>query len=106
MAEIKLNADFLNDLYACKDVNGVIALAKTKGIDLTEEQAGKVFESLQGRELTDEELEQVTGGAMGPNVAGVIGSAVVVGILTLMFNHSMVLTAVNNTQQTEISHAD
>ena len=66
MAEIKLNADFLNDLYACKDVHGVIVLAKTKGIDLTEEQAGKVFESFQGRELTDEELEQVTGGAGAP----------------------------------------
>ena len=64
MSEIKLNADFLNDLYACKDVNGVIALAKTKGIDLTEEQAGKIFAYTQREELTDEELDQITGGGV------------------------------------------
>ena len=62
MAEIKLNADFLNDLYACKDVDGVMVLAKSKGFDLTEEQAGKIFAYTQREELTDEELDQITGG--------------------------------------------
>ena len=62
MAEIKLNADFLNDLYACKDVAAVVALAKSKGFDLSEEQAGKIFAYTQREELTDEELEQITGG--------------------------------------------
>ena len=33
-------------------------------------------------ELTDKELEGVSGGGMGPNVAGVIGSAVTPGVLT------------------------
>ena len=33
------------------------------------------------RELTPEELEQVTGGAAGPKVAGVIGSAAAAGII-------------------------
>ena len=33
------------------------------------------------RELTEEELKEVAGGSMGPNVSGVIGSAVVAEIL-------------------------
>ena len=38
------------------------------------------------RELTPEEWEQVTGGAMGPNVAGVIGTAVAAGTLMTQFS--------------------
>ena len=64
MAEIKLDAKFLNELYACKDVKEVMALAKIKGIDLTEEQAGKIFVFTQREELTDEELDQLTGGTV------------------------------------------
>ena len=33
-------------------------------------------------ELTEKELEGVAGGEIGPNVAGVIGSAVSPGVLT------------------------
>ena len=33
-------------------------------------------------ELKEKELEGVSGGAMGPNVVGVIGSAVAAGVLT------------------------
>ena len=33
-------------------------------------------------ELTEKELEDVSGGGMGPNVAGVIRSAVAPGVLT------------------------
>ena len=32
------------------------------------------------RELTPEDLERVTGGAKGPNVVGIIGSAIAVGV--------------------------
>ena len=37
---------------------------------------------IPAQELTDKELEGVSGGGMGPNVAGVIGSAVSPGVLT------------------------
>ncbi len=37
------------------------------------------------RELTEEELKEVTGGSMGPNVAGVIGSAVAAGTTMAVF---------------------
>ena len=37
------------------------------------------------RELTPEELEQVTGGAAGPKVEGVIGSAAAAGIILKSF---------------------
>ena len=36
-------------------------------------------------ELTEEELEQVTGGAAGPKVEGVIGSAAAAGIILKSF---------------------
>ena len=37
------------------------------------------------RELTPEELKEVTGGSMGSNVAGVIGSAVAAGTYMAIF---------------------
>ena len=37
--------------------------------------------------LSDEEMKEVNGGhAMGPNVAGVIGTAVAAGVLTAFIN--------------------
>ena len=38
------------------------------------------------RQLTEEELEQVNGGAAGPKVAGVIGSAAAAGIILKIFD--------------------
>ena len=37
---------------------------------------------IPAEELNEKELEGVSGGGMGPNVAGVIGSAVSPGVLT------------------------
>lgn len=62
MSELKLNKEILTALMNCKDVKEVMALAKTKGINLNEEQAGKVFASTHGEELTDEELDMIVGG--------------------------------------------
>ena len=47
------------------------------------EEVETVNEKLQ--ELTPEELEQVTGGAAGPKVEGVIGSAAAAGIILKSF---------------------
>ena len=62
MSELKLNKEILAALENCKDPKEVMALAKTKGIDLNEEQAAKLFACTHNEELTDEELEQVVGG--------------------------------------------
>lgn len=65
MSEIKLNKEILTALMNCKDAKDVMALAKTKGIDLNEEQAGKVFASTHSEELTDEEMDMIVGGYTG-----------------------------------------
>ena len=58
---------------------------KTKEeLNALKEEVNSVNEKL--KELTPEELEQVTGGATGPKVAGVIGSAVAAGIILKTFD--------------------
>ena len=65
MFELKLNKEILAALENCKDAKDVMALAKTKGIDLNEEQANKVFASTHSEELTDEEMDMIAGGWNG-----------------------------------------
>ena len=65
MFELKLNKEILAALENCKDTKDVMALAKTKGIDLNEEQAGKVFASTHKEELTDKEMDMIVGGGYG-----------------------------------------
>lgn len=62
MSEIALNKEILTALMNCKDAKEVMAFAKTKGIDLNEEQTNKVFASTHGEELTDEEMDMIVGG--------------------------------------------
>ena len=57
----------------------------------TQEELNAIKDELEAlseklRELTPEEREQVTGGAMGPNVAGVIGTAFAAGTLMTQFS--------------------
>ena len=52
-------------------------------LNALKEEVEAVNEKLQ--ELTPEELEQVTGGAAGPKVEGVIGSAAAAGIILKSF---------------------
>ena len=53
-------------------------------LDALKEEVETVNGKLQ--ELTPEELEQVTGGAAGPKVEGVIGSAAAAGIILKIFD--------------------
>ncbi len=62
MAEIKLNEKVIEELQGCKDAKEVVALAKGKGIDLTEEKAGKILAVVQNDKLSDADLGQVVGG--------------------------------------------
>ena len=62
MAEIKLNQEMICALQNCKDVKSFMALAKSRGLEISEEQAEKIFDTLQNAEMSDEELEKVAGG--------------------------------------------
>lgn len=62
MAEIKLNQEMICALQNCKNAKEIIALAKTKGIEMSEEQAEKLYAMLQNDKLSDENLKKVTGG--------------------------------------------
>lgn len=62
MSEIKLNQEMINALQNCKDANSIMEFAKSKGIEMGEEQATKIFAMMQNEEISDEELELVSGG--------------------------------------------
>ena len=62
MSEINLNKEILTALENCKDAKEIAALAKTRGITLSEEQANKIFSVTHGEELTDEEMDMFVGG--------------------------------------------
>lgn len=65
MSELALNKEILAALENCKDAKEVMALAKSRGVDLNEEQANKVFASTHKEELTDEEMDMIVGGCYG-----------------------------------------
>lgn len=54
----------------CKSEAELVALAKSEGIDLTEEEAGKFFASMSEKKINLNELEGVQGGACYGNVCG------------------------------------
>ena len=62
MSEIALNKEILTTLESCKDAHEIVALAKTKGITLSEEQANKIFNATHNEELSDEEMDIMVGG--------------------------------------------
>ena len=64
MAEKELSKEQIEALQNCKDAKAVMALAKEKGIELSEEQAGKLYAALQNDKLTDEDLQKVVGGCL------------------------------------------
>ena len=66
MPEIKLDEKIIAALQGCKDAKEVVALAKSKGIDLSEEKAGKLLKFVQNDKLSDEELGMVVGGCNAP----------------------------------------
>ncbi|MBQ0107678.1 MAG: hypothetical protein KBS34_00860 [Phascolarctobacterium sp.] len=67
MAEIQLNEEVIAALQGCKDAKEVVALAKSKGIELTEEKAGKLLALMQNDKLSDEDLGKVVGGGCSDN---------------------------------------
>jgi hypothetical protein len=58
------DAELVKEASECEDTASLIALAKTKGLDLTEEEANTCFETLHAEEgeLGTSELKAVSGG--------------------------------------------
>lgn len=63
MSELSLNKEVLAALENCKDATEIIALAKTRGITLSDEQASRIFSATHGEALTDEEMDMMVGGS-------------------------------------------
>lgn len=74
MSEINLNKEILTALENCKDAKEIAALAKTRGITLSEEQANKIFSVTHGEELTDEEMDMFVGGDLDGKENGGAGA--------------------------------
>ena len=58
-----MEKELLKRAKKAKIVEELISLASLEGIELTEENASKVFEQLKISELGDDELDDVAGGA-------------------------------------------
>ena len=76
--ENKIVAEFVEKVKGAKSVEELKTLAKDSGVELTEEEAKELFDSLSGA-LSDEDLNGVSGGLMIANdIAGRILSRVVI----------------------------
>lgn len=62
MSEIKISPQLLFAMINCKDAKSALEVLKNAGYDVTEEEADSFLQSLENRELTDEELDLFTGG--------------------------------------------
>ena len=62
MSEIKMSPQLLFALMNCKDAKSALEVLKNAGYDVTEEEPDSFLQSLENRELTDEELDLFTGG--------------------------------------------
>ena len=68
--ENKIVAEFVEKVKGAKSVEELKTLAKDNGVELTEEEAKELFDSLSGA-LSDEDLNGVSGGLMIANdIAG------------------------------------
>ena len=64
---MELNKELLSKAKEAKTPEELLALAKENGIEMTAEEAQKIFAQLhsQSGELADDELDNVSGGACG-----------------------------------------
>lgn len=57
-----MNAEVLKKAESCKNVSELVAYAKSNGLELSEEAAGKIFAVLHKDVLSDEEMDMICGG--------------------------------------------
>ena len=76
--ENKIVAEFVEKVKGAKSLEELKTLAKDNGVELTEEEAKELFDSLSGA-LSDEDLDGVSGGVMLANdIAGRIRSRMII----------------------------
>ncbi len=59
----KITKDMLEKAALCKTADELIALAKTKGIEITKAEAESYLAEMENIELDDKQLEKIAGGA-------------------------------------------
>ncbi len=59
----KITKDMLATAMQCKTADELVELAKSKGYDITQEQAEAYLEQFSSYELTDKELDDISSGA-------------------------------------------
>ena len=68
---MKISKELLEKAKTAKTAEELLAMAQAEKIELTEEEAAKVFAELHKMgELSDEELDNVAGGCAGPYQSG------------------------------------
>ena len=79
--EIFSDKEFVKELVALKDNAAVQAALKAKGLDLTEEKIAAIRESMAKKtgELSDKQLEQISGGGIIQDVKDLLEIAETVG---------------------------
>ena len=85
--EIFSDKEFVKELVALKDNAAVQAALKAKGLDLTEEKIAAIRESMAKKtgELSDEQLEQISGGGIIQDVKDLLEIAETVGEMASAF---------------------
>ena len=58
----KITKDMLATAMQCKSADELMELAKSKGYDITQEQAEAYIEQFSSYELSDEELDDISSG--------------------------------------------
>ncbi len=59
----KISKEMLATAMQCKTADELVELAKSKGYDITQEQAEAYLEQFSSYELTDKELDDISSGA-------------------------------------------
>ena len=62
----KITKEMLAAAMQCKTADELVELAKSKGYDITREQAEAYLEQSSSCELTDKELDDISGSSFGP----------------------------------------
>ena len=57
-----ITKEMLDAVILCKTTDELVELAKSKGYDITQEQAEAYLEQFSSYELSDKELDNVSGG--------------------------------------------
>ena len=58
----KISKEMLATAMQCKTADELVELAKSKGYDITQEQAEAYIEQFSSYELTDKELDEISSG--------------------------------------------